>query len=104
MSLSWNDISLSLNETSLGGMNTSLDVNDISRRRKRYIIELKRYVSFGSTIIRLELNDRSAIYNGYKSSSPAIRRRCTIPTEILFKYCRYIGIIAITTIIVCAIP
>ena len=40
MSLSWNDISLSVSETSLGGMNTSLDVNDISRRRKRYIVEL----------------------------------------------------------------
>ena len=57
MSLSWNDISLSVNETSLGGMNTSLDVNDISRRRKRYIVELKRYVSFGSKDISLKEND-----------------------------------------------
>ena len=73
MSLSWNDISLSVNETSLGGMNTSLDVNetslggrntsldvnDISRRRKRYIVELKRYVSFGSKDISLKENDHS---------------------------------------------
>ena len=59
MSLSWNDISLSVNETSLGGTNTSLDVNDISRRRKRYFIELKRYVSFGSKDISLKENDHS---------------------------------------------
>ena len=59
MSLSWNDISHSVNETSLGGMNTSLDVNDISRRRKRYIVELKRYVSFGSKDISLKENDHS---------------------------------------------
>ena len=59
MSLSWNDISLSVNETSLGGMNTSLYVNDISRRRKRYIVELKRYVSFGSKDISLKENDHS---------------------------------------------
>ena len=47
MSLGWNDILPSSNETSLGGINSSFDVNDTSRRRNYwraeaiYIIRLK---------------------------------------------------------------
>ena len=51
MSLGWNDILPSSNETSLGGITNSFDVNDTSRRRNYwraeaiYIIRLKGYIA-----------------------------------------------------------